>query len=98
MAAISAPTASIFSTLMRPAGARCFGIDASGPRFLFKRQPNGVLDREALRGGKPLGERLGFLRQIDHGGNLTQTAVIAQEFVGYGCTATGKKRGDFADA
>jgi hypothetical protein len=51
--------------------------NASGPRTRFEGLPYGVLDRKALRGGKPLGESLGFLRQINHGDNLAQTAVNA---------------------
>ena len=53
---------------------RCY---ACGARFLFKRQPDGVLDRVALRCGKPLGEGLGFLSQINHKNNLAQSAVNA---------------------
>ncbi len=58
------------------------GYNASRPRFLFKRQPNGVLDREALRVGKPLGEGFDFLGQINHEGNLAQRAVNDQKLVG----------------
>jgi len=56
--------------------------NASSPRFLFKRQPNGVFDREALRVGKPLGESLDFLGQINHTRNVAQTAVNDQKLVG----------------
>jgi hypothetical protein len=66
MAAIPASTASIFSTLMRRRGRGATLSTPAAPRFLFKRQPDGVFDREALRGGKPLGEGFCFLRQINH--------------------------------
>jgi hypothetical protein len=39
--------------------------------------PYGFLKGKALRGGKPLGEVFGFLRQINHGHNLAQSAVNA---------------------
>jgi hypothetical protein len=51
--------------------------NASRARFLHERQPDGVLDRKALRGGKPLGEVFGFLSEINHGHNLAQSAVNA---------------------
>ena len=36
--------------------------NAGGARLLFERQPNGVLNGKALRGGKPLGERFGRVK------------------------------------
>jgi hypothetical protein len=71
IAAISDPTASMLSTLMRCAGAG-FRRDAGGARFLFEREPYGFLDGEALRGGQTFGERLDFLGQLDHGALLAR--------------------------
>jgi hypothetical protein len=50
-------------------------FDRAGGAAPLQRQPNGVLEREVLRGGKPLGEGLGFLRQINLCDILAQTAV-----------------------
>jgi hypothetical protein len=45
--------------------------DARVTRACFEGLPYGLLDREALRCGKPLGESLGFLRQINHAGQTS---------------------------
>jgi hypothetical protein len=50
---------------------------ASGARRRVEGLPYGLLKGKALRGGKPLGEVFGFLRQINCGNNLAQTAVNA---------------------
>jgi hypothetical protein len=50
---------------------------ASGARRRVEGLPYGFLKGKALRGGKPLGEVFGFLRQINHGHNLAQSAVNA---------------------
>ena len=64
IAAISDPTASIPSTLMRRRGRS--GSTPAGARLLFERALDRVLDGQALRGGEAFRERLGFLRELDH--------------------------------
>lgn len=39
-----------------------FHGNSGGARFLFERQPDGVLDREVLRCCQPFGKSFGFLR------------------------------------
>jgi hypothetical protein len=47
---------------------------ASGARRRVEGLPYGFLKGKALRGGKPLGEVFGFLRQINHRNSLAQEA------------------------
>ena len=49
--------------------------NTGGARRRIEGLPYGLLKGKALRGGKPLGEVFGFLRQINHGNNLAQSAL-----------------------
>ena len=64
----------------------------------FKGALNCSLDGKALRGGKPLGKSLGFLREIDHPDNLAQRAVKAQKFLGYDFNQNLQRNNSAADS
>ena len=66
-----------------PAAGGQLPLDARDARVRLERPLNGRFDGKALRGGKPLGESLGFPRKIDHAQNFAQLAVKAQKFLDY---------------